>query len=82
MHFVVKTANTPGAVLNDPLASEILDKARLANDAPGIVANLLGIESIFDRDLPANATFRAVLLEKFVALANNPDVASAPGIKV
>jgi hypothetical protein len=67
-------------VLNDPLATEILDQARLANDAPGIVANLLAIDKIFDRDLPANATFRAVLLEKFVALAKNPAVASAPGI--
>lgn len=82
MHFVVKTANTPGAVLNDPLATEILDKARLSSEASGIVGNLLAIEKIFDLDLPANAGFRAQLIEKFVALAKNPAVATAPQIKV
>jgi fructuronate reductase len=82
MHFVVKTANTPGAVLNDPLATEILDKARLSNEASGIVGNLLAIEKIFDLDLPANASFRAQLIEKFVVLAKNPDVATATQIKV
>ena len=82
MHFVVKTANTPGAVLNDPLASEILDKARLSNEASGIVGNLLAIEKIFDLDLPANASFRAQLIEKFVELAKNPAVATATQIKV
>ena len=82
MHFVVKTAHTPDAVLNDPLAAEILAQARLSTDATGIVGDLLAIVKIFDRDLPANASFRAQLIEKFVALAKNPDVASAAQIKV
>jgi fructuronate reductase len=82
MHFVVKTAHTPDAVLNDPLAAEILAQARLSNDATAIVDNLLAIKKIFDVDLPANAGFRAELLAKFVELAKNPAIASAPQIKV
>ena len=82
MHFVVKTAHTPDAVLNDPLAAEILAQAKLSNEAASIVGNLLAIKKIFDVDLPANAGFRAELLGKFIELAKNPAIASAPQIKV
>ena len=41
MHYAVKIAHTPGAQLNDPLAADILARAKLSVDAPGIVGNLL-----------------------------------------
>ena len=82
MHFVVKTAHTPDAVLNDPLASEILTQARLSTSATVIVDDLLDLEKIFGQDLPANAAFRTQLIEKFIALARNPAVATAPQIKI
>ncbi|MEO8411823.1 MAG: mannitol dehydrogenase family protein, partial [Propionivibrio sp.] len=47
MHFVVKIAHTPQAVLADPLADEILARAKLSTDAPGIVGHLLSIDKIF-----------------------------------
>ena len=47
MHFVVKTAYTPGAVLSDPLAAEILVQAKMRTDAASIVRNLLAIKVIF-----------------------------------
>ena len=81
MHFVVKTAHTPDAILNDPLASEILTQARLSTSATVIVDDLLALEKIFGQDLPANAAFRAQLIEKFIALARNPAVATAEQIK-
>ena len=82
MHFVVKVAQTPDSVLNDPLAAEILAQARLSSNAFRIVENLLAIEAIFGRDLPANAQFRSELTEKFVELAYNPAVDTAKQIKV
>ena len=82
MHFVVKTAHTPGAVLSDPLAAEILEQARLSDSATVIVDDLLAIEKIFGADLPANAAFRAQLNEKFVELAKNPAVGTAAQIRV
>lgn len=81
MHFVVKTAHTPGAVLNDPLAAEILAQAKLSNDAKAIVTNLLAIDKIFGRDLPAHAEFRAELDARFVSLAKDPAVATAPQVQ-
>lgn len=82
MHFVVKIAHTPDGVLSDPLAAEILHQARLANDSKGIIGNLLALEKIFGLDLPADAAFRAELTDRFIALAGNPAVASAPQIAV
>ena len=82
MHFVVKTAYAPDAVLNDPLAAEILTQARLSTSATVIVDDLLAIDKIFGTDLPANAAFRTQLIEKFIALARNPAVATAPQIKI
>jgi len=82
MHFVVKTAHTPDAILNDPLASEILAQARLSTSATAIVDDLLALKNIFGEDLPADVAFRAQLIDKFIALARNPTVATAPQIKV
>ena len=82
MHYVVKIAHTPQGVLNDPAASEILQRARLSSDANSIVGHLLSIEKIFGLDLPANADFRAELIARFVALAEHPEVASAAQIRV
>ena len=82
MHYAVKIANTPDGVLNDPLAAEILPQAKLATKAEEIVGNLLALDKIFGTDLPANAEFRAVVVEKFIDLAKNPAVASAAQITV
>ena len=82
MHYAVKTAHTPGGVLNDPQSAEILAQAKLADDAASIVSNLLALKKIFGDDLLANDRFRAELIGKFVELARNPTVASAPQIKV
>jgi fructuronate reductase len=81
MHFVVKTAQT-GAVLSDPMAAEIIAKAKLSTDAAKIVDNLLSLDKIFGTDLPANEGFRAALIGKFIELAKNPAVATANEIKV
>ena len=81
MHFVVKTAATPGAVLNDPLATVLLDKARLGTEASAIVDQLMSVEAVFDRDLPANTAFRAAVIEKFIELAKSPAVATAQHIR-
>lgn len=80
MHFVVKTAHTPDGVLNDPLATDILARARLSNDAADIVGHLLALDRIFGTDLPDNADFREQLIAKFIDLAQNSAVATAPQI--
>jgi mannitol-1-phosphate/altronate dehydrogenase len=80
MHFAVKTAHTKGAVLNDPLSSDILARARVSNQATQIVDQLVSIEKIFGQDLPLNQGFRAELLAGFCQLARNPAVASATQI--
>lgn len=80
MHYAVKIAHTPAGLLNDPLATEILAQARSATNAAEIVNKLLGIEKIFGLDLPANTDFRSEVIGKFIALANNPAVASAAQI--
>jgi len=80
MHFVVKTAHTPDGVLNDPLAADILARARLSNDAADIVGHLLALDRIFGTDLPDNAEFREQLIAKFIDLAQNGAVATAPQI--
>ena len=82
MHFVVKTAYTPGAVLSDPLAAEILVQAKMSTDAASIVRNLLAIKVIFGADLPENAAFCADLTAKFIELAKNPAVSTAAEIKL
>ena len=82
MHYAVKVAHTPEGVLNDPQSAEILAKARLSTDAVTIVRNLLALEKIFAQDLSANQQFCAQLIEKFVELARNPAIASAPQIKL
>ena len=80
MHYAVKIANTPDGVLSDPLAAEILPAARQSSDAATIVTNLLSLDKIFGADLPANTAFRALLTEKFVEFAKNPQIASAAQI--
>lgn len=82
MHYAVKIAHTPEGVLNDPLAGEILARARLSTEAAEIVGNLLSLEKIFGVDLPANADFREQLIAKFVDLARNPGVATATQIRI
>lgn len=81
MHYVVKTAHTQDGILSDPLADEILLKARRNNDASGVVDALLSLEKIFGRDLPANAALRDQIIDKFVDLAINPAVATAEQIQ-
>jgi mannitol-1-phosphate/altronate dehydrogenase len=78
----VKTAHTPGGALNDPLSAEILERANRSVNAGEIVGELLSIEKIFDRDLPANAAFRAELTGRFIDLAQNPALATAGQIRV
>ena len=80
MHFAVKTAHTPGAVLNDPLSTDILAQARASNDSTAIIDNLLGIDKIFGSDLKTDAGFKAQLLDGFRRLAAHPQVAAAPHI--
>ena len=72
MHFAVKTAHTPGAVLNDPLSADILAQARASNDSAAIIDNLLGIDKIFGSDLKTNSGFKAELLDGFRRLAAHP----------
>ena len=78
MHFAVKTAHTPGAVLNDPLSADILARASASNDAATLVEQLLSMDKIFGTDLQAHAGFKAELFAGFCQLATNPHVATAP----
>lgn len=80
MHFAVKTAHTPGAVLNDPLSGDILAQAGASHDSTAIIDNLLGLDKIFGSDLKAHDGFKAELLDGFRRLAALPQVASAPHI--
>ena len=82
MHYAVKTAHTPDGVLNDPQSAEILAQAKLADDAASIVRNLLALRKIFGDDLLADDQFRTELTGKFIELARNPAIASAPQIKL
>ena len=81
MHYAVKIAHTPDGVLADPLAADILARARRASDAQGIVDSLLSLDKIFGDDLPVNAGFRAQLSAAFIGLANDPAVATAAQIR-
>lgn len=80
MHFAVKTAHTPDAVLNDPLSAEILAKAKISLQPKQLVHSLLSIQKIFGSDLIQHSGFVAELERAFVQLANNPDVATAEAI--
>lgn len=80
MHFAVKTAYTPDAVLNDPLSADILAKARSSTEPAALIDQLLSIEKIFGTDLRAHAGFKAELLAGFERLARHPDVATATQI--
>ena len=80
MHFVVKTAHTPGAALSDPLSETILAAARRECEADRIVEALLAIRAIFGDDLPAHPGFVAELKRQFRALAVRPEVATAAQI--
>lgn len=81
MHFVVNAAYTPGAVLNDPLAEELLAQARRSVNGFRIVENLLSVEKIFGLDLPANEVFTGALVEKFIELSANSAVATCEQIR-
>jgi fructuronate reductase len=80
MHFAVKTAHTPGAVLNDPLSGDILAQAGASNNSTVIIDNLLGLDKIFGSDLKAHDGFKAELLDGLRRLAAHPQVAAAPQI--
>ena len=82
MHFAVKTAQTPGAVLNDPLSNDILAQARASNDSVAVIDNLLGIDKIFGSDLKTNSGFKAELQDGFSRLAAHPEVATAPQVSL
>ncbi|MDI1247047.1 MAG: mannitol dehydrogenase family protein [Rhodoferax sp.] len=77
MLFAVKTAHTPGAVLNDPLSNDILAQAGASNDSTTIIDNLLSIHKIFGTDLKTNAGFKAEVLDGLRQLAAHPEVAAA-----
>ncbi len=77
MHFAVKTAHTPGGVLNDPLSLDILNQAKISTQPKFILDSLLSIQKIFGTDLIGHSGFKAELLTAFCALANQPDVATA-----
>ena len=72
MHFVVQKAHTPDAVLNDPMAAQILAQVRKSPEAEAIVDNLLDLRAIFGEDLPAHAGFRSELIGKFRQLMRDP----------
>lgn len=80
MHFAVKTAHTPGAVLNDPLSADILAQARASHDSTAIIDNLLGLDKIFGSDLKTHAGFKAEVLDGLRHLAAHPAVAAAPNM--
>jgi fructuronate reductase len=82
MHFAVKTAHTPGSVLNDPLSSEILLQAKSSLEPKEIVHGLLSIQKIFGTDLAQHEEFTAELLAAFSQLAQNPEVATAPQVSL
>ena len=81
MHYVVKIAYTDAA-LNDPMAKEIIAKAKLGLEAGVIIDNLLSLEAIFGTDLPANNAFKKELLEKFTGLAQDSAVSTYEYIKL
>ena len=81
MHYVVKIAYTD-AVLNDPMAKEIIAKAKLGLEAGVIIDNLLSLEAIFGTDLPTNNAFKKELLEKFTGLAQDSAVSTYEYIKL
>ena len=74
MHYVIKTADA-GEALNDPLKETILAAAKKDKTPEVCVQNLLAIDPIFGEDLPKNAAFCALLLEKFAAIADKVRVA-------
>ena len=78
---MVNAAYTPGAVLNDPLAEELLAQARRSVNGFRIVENLLSVEKIFGLDLPANEVFTGALVEKFIELSANSAVATCEQIR-
>jgi fructuronate reductase len=82
MHFAVKTAHTPGGVLNDPLSSEILLQVKISLQPSEIVHNLLSIQKIFGTDLVQHEGFKADVLAGFGLLANNPDVDTASQVSL
>lgn len=82
MHFAVKIAHTPGAVLNDPLSADVLFQAKISLQPNEIVRHLLSIQKIFGVDLVANSGFVSELQHAFVTLAKRPEVATAEPIAV
>ncbi len=81
MHFAVRVAHTPGGVLNDPLAQDILTLAKISLQPKQIVRDLLSIQRIFGSDLAASEALVDELTRAFEALARDPQVASAAAIE-
>lgn len=80
MHFAVKTAQTPGGVLNDPLSADILLQAKISIEPLFIIDSLLSLQRIFGTDLANHSGFKAELLAGFCQLAKDPQVTTAPQI--
>ena len=81
MHYVVKTAATPEATLNDPMSAELLALVRGETVDARIVDRLLSVEKIFGTDLPRDTLFRAEVLAGFAWLADEPGVSTAPAVR-
>ncbi len=77
MHFVAKNAHTPGGMLNDPLAVELLERAQRSKQPAEVVAHLLTCEAVFGQDLVVDVGFRRQLAEKFIELGRRADLACA-----
>lgn len=64
VHFIAKSAYAENPSINDPMAQELIRRARLSRQGDEIVMNLLGIEKIFGNDLPANPQFVNAVIER------------------
>ncbi|WBQ02711.1 mannitol dehydrogenase family protein [Kribbella sp. CA-293567] len=60
----VAKATETGTVLDDPQANKLQTAVSSATGTAAVVDALLGVESVFGADLPANAVFRQLLVEQ------------------
>ncbi|MGJ8522959.1 Polyol:NADP oxidoreductase [Carnimonas sp. R-84981] len=70
MHYVSGKDPQGNAIdVRDPLADTLARIASESADAAATVKGFVALESIFGRDLPANATFVATLTDAYIAIA-------------